>query len=244
MNITTLKVFKILGFSFAGFGLLFVIIGLSVGIGMKNSYEKFIESAVKTTAVISDITYDIIPAQNYNETSSRSYNVFVTFNTEIRENITAKLDYYSSSMKIGQTIEIYYDPLNPYHIESGSPMYWLFLLIFSGVGFIFVILGGIFIVVSFRQDQRVKMLIDGGHYVMAEIVDAQLNYSVRINGRYPFVIQCEYEDGNGKYFFESGDIFMDPRRYIGEKIKVWVEKEYYGNYYVDLNSLYKTKIVN
>jgi len=112
---------------FAIVGILFIIVG---GFIIKSD-SKFKETAIKTTATITDIDtyYD-----TYNETH---YTVSVEFEVDgIKYDGT--LREYSVGMHIGGKIDIYYNPLNPNDFISSSDKFLGILFVVMGmISFIF-----------------------------------------------------------------------------------------------------------
>lgn len=130
-------------------------------------------------------------------------------------------------------VPVYYEPGT---VGMGSLM---FLLIFGGLGLIFVIVGVILLALSIARHKTIKGLLDNGQYVTARVIDVVQNRSVRVNGRYPYNIICQYDDNfSGQpHVFQSDNILHHPGDIIDFNVKVYVDRSNWDLYYVDENSL-------
>lgn len=104
-------------------------------------------------------------------------------------------------------------------------------------------LTGIFLLKShFRKARIRKRLIERGDYITAEITGIPVDYSISVNRRPTFRIECRYmEPVTGiQYFFLSENILLDPVYQISQPtIRVYVDKSSgYSNYYVDIDSIF------
>ena len=111
--------------------------------------------------------------------------------------------------------------------------------IFVLIGGIFALLGGIFLAVELGKRKRAQRLIASGRYIWGQVVDCQLNYNVRINGRSPVIFVVKYVDGRGiTHIFRSNSVktYRDPAL-IGKQVKVYVSDDSFRHYYVDAQAL-------
>ena len=225
---------KILPYSFAGMGILFLIIGIAFFVVSKKNLDRYREMGVKTEGVISSIhtTRSLSNRRGYRTT------VLVTFTTNDGIEITKGINYYSSNMYTGMPIELYYDPDNPQNfvLESGI-LEILFPLIFSGLGSIFLIIGIVLIKKNNDLMKRKNKLISDGYSVMAEIFEVYNNMAIKINGRSPFVINAKYSENGKNYIFKSQNIWFDPSPFLNTNIRVYLDKHDYSIYYFDAESL-------
>lgn len=114
----------------------------------------------------------------------------------------------------------------------------LFLGLFGGMGLLFLILGLIFLGIGIKRNNAVKRVLETGKQITARITGVELNYSVRINRRHPYIIICEYEDAfSGKiHVFKSDSILHNPGDVVGESVTVLVDRDNWDTYYVDTDS--------
>lgn len=113
------------------------------------------------------------------------------------------------------------------------------MILMSLIGLPFLIIGIIFLARVILLKKRQKRLISDGNYLLANISGVQVNYSVNVNGRCPYVVECNYQDLDGTvHIFRSKDIFYDPTNlFTGDMVKVYVDKDNYKKYYVDIDSV-------
>ena len=173
---------------------------------------------------------------------SRYYDVMVAYRVDGKD-YESKLNGYSSSFYEGKKIDIYYDKDNPNKIGIKS-MDLLFVLIFSGIGLLFVIIGGAGIIVKIIKKNSEKRLKANGELIYANYVETALNTAYSVNQRNPYYIICEWynQADNKKYIFKSKNIWINPENTIQEKnIKQF--PVYIGNnikkYVVDIDILTK-----
>ena len=141
INNKQLKAFKFVGAIFTILGILFVIIAVVLGI----SNSKFFCSAIKSNAVIDSI----YSYQEYDDLDDRwetRYDVYVSYTTDDGEYISGvDIGYYTSGMREGKKVTIYYNPDDPYDVRSrgGST---LGVALFGFVGVLFTVVGIILLV--------------------------------------------------------------------------------------------------
>ncbi len=140
------KTYRFVGAIFTILGISFVVIAVVFGI----SNSRFFGSAIKTRAVIDSI----YSYQEYDDLDNRwetRYDVYVSYTTDDGEYISgADLGYYTSGMREGKKLTVYYDPDNPYDVRSrgGST---LGIALFGFVGVLFTVVGIILLVMASRK---------------------------------------------------------------------------------------------
>lgn len=72
-----------------------------------------------------------------------------------------------------------------------------FRAIFCGLGAVLLIAGVLCLCLEIRTRVRNNRLINSGQYIMAEISEITMNYAVRVNSRHPYIIICRYQDRYG-----------------------------------------------
>lgn len=112
---------------------IFTIIGVALivaGVMCLVKSESFKKNAVETQATITEI-------ELYEDSDGDTqYNVLVEFRTDDAK-IEGSLGYHVSGMKKGQTVQIFYNPNDPYDFKSASEDIWIFVvLIVLGVPFL------------------------------------------------------------------------------------------------------------
>ena len=125
---------KVVPYFLLGLGLLFMVCGVTITYFSVNGFNKLKENGIKTNGIISDII-------RYRSGNHVQNDVFVTFITENKTEVTIKYNYYSSDFYKGKPVELYYDPVDPSKIAVEGMSFFLFLVIFGGIGFVFFIIG-------------------------------------------------------------------------------------------------------
>lgn len=203
-----------------------------------NNYNSKKEK-IEVTGIISRIgDYNY---HHYDNDDDETPDVYVEYvvDGETRE---AKLNYYSSTMREGDSIDIYYEKGNPSKIgsESGD---MLFVYIFGGMGSLFAILGGSGLIVLLVKTRKQKKLKETGEFVQADFVRVELNTTLTVNERHPYRIVCEWFDpyNNIKKELKSENIFTDPQPIITSlgitKFNVYIDPKNTKNYYMDISEL-------
>lgn len=209
---------KLFGFIFGGIGLILLTVGIILMIGYFNADN----GRVKVRASIESLGD---PVQ-------------IRYSFKGQEFIRP-INYRSSSMYIGQNVEIYVDPSNPSSFKTPSSNLIAGLVLLA-MGCVFATIGFIFIYIMVSGNKLKKRLLAEGMRLEAIIDGIDLNYSVTMNGRHPLVMFCSYDDGVGNiYKFKSKDIFEDPGFIIDEntRVNVYVDRANMRKYYVDVNSV-------
>ncbi len=216
-------------------GVVFALVGvilISVGIGIFASNKKFEATAETTTAVITDIeTY----YKRSGGEKKRYRDVYVQYEVDGKV-YDRELNYYSSGMYTGQTIEIMYNPENPAEIRSGNSL--LMLLILCGMGVVFAAIGVPFTAISIKGGAK-KRLKANGERVTGTITDVITITNVTINGSHPYKAECEVIDQftGEKYLYSSKQVMNDITYMVGSTVDVYVDPNDKSKYYVDLESV-------
>ena len=129
------------------------------------------------------------------------------------------------------------------NLMSVDENFILFVVIFGGMGCLFLTLGIVFLVLEIKKRNLSKRLLAEGYYIYAEVLDVNKNYNVQYgNHGHPYVIKCGYTDENGTlHIFKSRNII----RYlgndlIGQQVRVYLDRNDYNNYknyYLDIDEI-------
>lgn len=121
--------------------------------------------------------------------------------------------------------------------STGNPT--LFPIIFGAIGAPFLILGIVFAVISIKKRATAKRVVEDGYYIMADVADIRPNFSVQVNGQYPYVLECHYPDPatGALHVFRSRNLFFYPKELEGRQVRVFVDKANMKHYYVDVEGL-------
>jgi hypothetical protein len=145
------------------------------------------------------------------------------------------------SYHIGETVPVLYLPSAPFKAKIDSFFsLWGGPLIVGGLGAIFLLIGGLMILLPRLRAQEDDRLMHEGMSVDADLQSVDLNTGVTVNGRSPFRITAQWQDPSTSrmYVFVSRNIWFDPSKYItGQNIKVFIARGNPKRYYVDLSFL-------
>ncbi len=191
------KVEIIIGTVFIFMGAMFSVIGYVVS----NTMNRTIPNQVETEGIISNIT-------EYDEDSD----AYVTFVDETGKVYNVKSNFYSSTMRRGDKIKVYYNSKNPldFRVDSGD-MFKLFRYIFLGIGGIFVLLGLMLIVKHIKNKKHEQEIINSGIMVYGKITSVDRNNLYNVNGRFPYRIVVNFVYNNLTYEVRSDNMWNDPR---------------------------------
>jgi hypothetical protein len=229
------KVLYILGSVFLIIGVLLLIIsGLVFAIS-----QKFYSVAQTTEAIITDIvvTRDI--------DNGRNYDVYIDYEIDGTKYDDVRIKYYNSSMDIGDTITVYYDPSNPSEVrmKMGSV---IVLLVLVPIGVVFSIVGILLFSIAHRKKKKIEHLKETGRRIYVEVNGVVINNSTRINGKSPYRIECSWLDENtGKtYLYKSENIWFDPTNLvIGTQLPAYVDPNNLMDHYIDISAI-EDKVVD
>lgn len=202
---------------------------------------RFQKKAVEVTGKIVDIV-------SYKASDGdMSYAVYVTYTYEGKTYEKIRLGGYSSSMFVGKSISLLCDPENPDKVQTASDL-WVVVIVLMLMGIVFSCVGIIPAVLVAKRRKREKRLIAEGIVLNAIVVNIDMNRSLSVNRRHPYIIECIWRDeySDVTYRFRSGNLWTDPGIYfdIGSQINVYADRNDYSKYYVDAESVLSQKVVD
>lgn len=223
-NISTL-VLKIISIVFAVVAIImFAVAGI-----WGNFQKQIVSNSNLVKATITDV-------KSFSGDDGIEYNVSVKYQINGTK-YESKLSEYSSSMHEGKQIELYSEIEQPENVHVKSLIY-LGPIIFTILGFVFIIISMVLIVVLVNRKKKHKNLIKNGRKVYAQISGGIIDYSCRVNGRNPYRLNCETIDASGQVVIcTSGHVLNTPESYIGKQVVVYIDKKDSSKYYVDLESI-------
>lgn len=140
---------------------------------------------------------------------------------------------------IGDDISIYYSNKDHYNIDINKKSYIMSIFLFT-LGILLFISSSL----SYRRIKKrkaeIEQLIQENEFVVAQITDIKTNTGLRLTGRSPLYIRCEYIFNSQKIVFLSDNIWIPLKDDIlGTKLKVYYNKSTnFKTYYVDTRNLY------
>jgi len=133
------------------------------------------------------------------------------------------------------------------HVDSNSTGDITILpIIFTSIGFAIFAVGVLCFAFAYLKKKRIQRLIESGNYVYATIKDVSVNFNVSIYGKHPYILECHYEDPytSETHVYRSGNIMFNPKHLLDTEIRVWVDKDDYSLYYVDVESISSNVVVH
>ena len=122
----------------------------------------------------------------------------------------------------------------------------VFLPVFGILGTFFTILGAVFLTIEHNKQKQAQKLVDSGKFFWAEVVEVTRQYSVRINGRCPYVLVVKAVSPDGQlHLFRSHPInrLVLPD-VLGRQVRVYAQEGNLKNYYVDVEPLLEKFIMH
>lgn len=220
-----------------GAGIAFVLFGivfLCISLGIMADAKKFGEVAEETTAVVTDVEKRRV---RRNKKYRTEYDVYVQYEIE-GVTYNEELSGGNGSMRVGQQLTVYYDPMNRRDVRSSksSSGAHVFAVVFS---LVFTALGiWIGIVPAVKSSKRRK-LKETGDQTTAVIKEVVIDRSIKINKRHPYKAQCEVTDPfTGEKYLYSSESYMEDISYLqGQLVTVYYDPADRSKYYVDLDSV-------
>lgn len=148
----------------------------------------------------------------------------------------------NSSYTIGDPVPVLYDPQNPHIARMNTFLdMWAGVLMISVLSLAFLLVGGGVTYYHLRKLFLRIRLRQRGQSVQAIVTSVKRSGNFRINNKIPYVITSEFMDTNSgeRHEFKSDLLEKDPGDLVkgGDSIKVFVNPQNYGNYFVDLSIL-------
>ncbi len=232
-----MKTVKIMSTIFAvvGLGLIAITVFMSL-----NTYN-FIQKSKVTTGMVVDFVRQSSTDSDNRETYS--YAPVVEFTTEDKQEIrfTSSVSSNPPSYDVDDSVSVMYNPASPHDAKINS----FFELWFGSIiaGFLGLISSGVgfgLIISSILRSRTIKKLLESGQKIEVAIKQVALDESLKVNGRSPYKILCEYNDGGKILILKSDNIWFDPTEYLkDQKISVYMDPANHKKYYVDISFLPK-----
>lgn len=124
-----------------------------------------------------------------------------------------------------------------YPLLAGDSEFKILGYMFSMYGGVFLVIGLCSFLVALRHKRKVQRLMRDGKCYNADIVRTYEKPYMRVNFRYPFVVECGYQDNRGRsYLVKSGNVWLNSfvSRESDIKARVWVNPDNPKDYYVEV----------
>lgn len=205
------------------FVIIFALVFIGVGIYLSVREFEFINGGAKTQATIVDIE------AYYDSDGDLNHRVYVTYTVDGTV-YNERLDTYTSSMRVGDTVPIRYMPDNPSNIAYAK-FNFLFPVIFILCGVLVLVLSIIPTISDAKNNKKLKLLKESGRRITAIVEDVQLT-GVTVMGRRQTKIVCH--DEQGKIYKKKFLAANTENISVGGEISVYVDYENPENYAIDV----------
>ena len=143
----------------------------------------------------------------------------------------------------GEKVNVRFDPANPERARIDSFMEnWFVALILGLMGSIFTAIGAGFGIHAWKKKKNMEWLRAHGTKVQAKFTGVDINTSLQVNGRSPWILTAQWQNPADKalYTFKSDSIWFDPTEFVkGETLEVLVNPDKPSVYHVELGFLPK-----
>ena len=228
-------------------GILCLVLGIGLLVTAGNLHSRtrqFVAKARTAPGIVVDLARST--SSDYRTTGRQTtYAPVVEFTTDSgeKDTFTSSSSSYPPAFRKGESVEVLYDPANPYDARINTfGTLGLASVIVGGLGAVFSFLGlGIGFYGWWRQHLEADLKANG-RVITADVQGVAPNLSVSVNGRSPFQILAQWQDPATSeiHVFHSENIWFDPTEYLDRKIlTVYVDKNNLKKYYVDTSFLPK-----
>ena len=214
------RVLFILGVVFLSIGILLGVIGAAIGV-----------HHVRRVANSDLVTATIVHIENRSISGEDRFDVYVEYEVD-GIMIEARLNWWSSNMRVGQSVDLLVDPQDPYRFSSAGIMGWLPTIILSALGLPFAITGAILFIVDKRKRRLHHWLLQSGIPVWANVEGTEANWSIQVNGRPATVLVATYNNLR----FASRPLDNNDLMNIGERVKIFIHPDNANKYTFDLKN--------
>lgn len=217
-------------------GSIFLLIGLFMlggGVMSHIAFTNFEKSAKETEAVITNI--DTSRRHSQGETKTE-HTVYVSYEVDGQQ-YHEQLNYYTSSMRVGQRIKLLYNPDDPNDITTGNNILTYVLCTIGGV---FTLIGAFFLFGFFRSRAKMKKLYNTGRHIIGTVTDVKPQLHVTVNGRHPLYVECAAEDpatGETMLFASKGINNDRLQETLGMPVDIYYDPQNPKSNFVDTDAL-------
>ena len=122
--------------------------------------------------------------------------------------------------------------------RTGDPL--IFLLVFGGMGFLFFLLGLIFLFLDVRRRNNMRRALNQGEYIMAKITGVEQHTNISYNGQHPYVVACRYQDPDTRtiHVWYSRYLRFNPEGIMtSDEVPVYMDRYNPEAAYVDIDAV-------
>lgn len=218
--------------------ILFLVIGLGLlgGSGaIWRNHATFAAHARRTQGTVTDLVF------HSSSKGGGTYSPSVEFEADGRVIHISGSGTSPPAFSRGEQVTVFYPPENPEagRIDSFSEN-WLGILIMSGIGLVFALIGGGMIGAAMRTRKVNAWLATNGLRIQAKLENVLYDTSLKVNGRSPWRLICQWQHPVTQkvYVFKSANIWFDPTSFVKrDTLDVLVDMDNPRRYHVDTSFL-------
>ena len=215
------KVFSSASLVFSLIGIFFIVFFGLVGFSYLDTYRH----RVKVEGVVSEI--DLSERTTYVRYTASEATIEVPFTI------------IDSEFKEGTKVVVYYNESDPTDAFLKEEIVSIFYFFVVGIGLLLV--GLIFYFKKLYKRIEAEHLKNHGKLIKTKISKIEINDTAPFTKSKPYRLICEYEEMGKRYRFINHEIWFDIEKIVKKKkiktIDVYVNKNNYKKYYMDLSKL-------
>lgn len=224
--------------------IIFFLVGVGLLVGgifsVKNT-KQFLAAAVKASGVVERLELD--SSRDSDGHYSSTYFPVVQFQTPDGRSISFRSSSGSNppAFAEGEAVQVLYDPSVPQRAKIDTFMsVWFGNLLLCVMGLLFSGIGGGMLYAAVLQVRKVEWLKQFGQPVQADLIGAEHNTSLEINGVHPYVVAAQWLNpmSGQVHVFRSENLRYDPTPYLTQKtLQVLIDPQNPKRYWMDLSFL-------
>lgn len=212
---------------------------LALAIYLSWSTQRFALRAIELPGEVTNL----LPSQSSKGSTTYSAEVLYTGRDGEPHTVVSSFSSNPPAFDVGEAVIVLQDPAGERRplIKSFMSL-WGTSVIVGGIGSVFFLIGGGFMLAGWRTQRRHDDLRARGQPVEADIQGVERNTSLEVNGRHPFVVVCQWLNPQTRelHLFRSENLWFDPGPHLDrERVRVLIEPGNPRRYLVDLSFLPK-----
>lgn len=186
-------------------------------------YQSYKQNGTQVEATITLILTDY-------SGDDEDHDVFVSYTYHGQHYSNVRLGYYDSSMKKGESIDIYVSPSSPTDIIAVKSINGL--IIMAAIAAALLIVALVLLIAHKRRVNKYRYLKAMGNKIYATVTSIDTNYSIRVNSVHP--VQIVLTDENGALYKSPNMYNFAQQVAVGDKVAVYVDNMDRTQYFVDI----------
>lgn len=219
----------------------FTVVGLGLLVGayyLFASTQEFVKNASTSDGTV----VEVVRSRSSDSVTYRPVVEFKIKDGSIIE-FTSSTGSNPPSYSKGEIVEVLYLESHPEEAAiNGFFSLWGGSVIVAGLGAVFFLVGSMILLWGGLKDKKVEYLRKNWFPVKAKFQSVEINSSVEVNGRRPYIICAQWKNPatSEVHLFSSENIWFDPTDYINaDELTVLIERDNPKKYYVDISFLPK-----